>query len=266
MPPTKYGKVSFTKWHVNSLFMHSRIIFLNYCCCCVVLLLWCCLCRHFLPVLFHFLKTAICGLFTQTQLTSSQTSQKSVKRPPTLIIPPHPKQQLSPPEITNVPTTITEASCVTNGLHSKEKVSNKSCPMDSGLLRKRVRNERPVSIGNGESKKSLMDEGRKASFLSSGSFDRRMSTPTSTLNLTYNRSCMKRPSVGMSYADQSPSPTEENLVLGEDSYTPKIAEHTKSWPSFMARNYFRLNNIKLFNTFLINIILLMFQVEVVCFV
>ncbi len=50
-------------------------------------------------------------------------------------------------------------------------------------------------------------------------------------------------------------------LSGEESYIPKIAAHTKSWPSFLARNYYRLNNVKLCMTLLINIILLTYQVS-----
>jgi len=42
---------------------------------------------------------------------------------------------------------------------------------------------------------------------------------------------------------------------------PKIAISTRNWQSFLARNYYRLNNLKFAITFIINILLLTVQVE-----
>lgn len=171
-------------------------------------------------------------------------------------------------------------------MHSKEVVADMSNTIDSGLLHKRITSKMPVTNGSGEGGRSMRGEERRGSYgnvedrrrderrlsdqLDAGEVEgkrpvyiRSMFQPT-TLSLAYNRSLMKRPSVSVPYTDNSPSPMEESPVIGEDSYIPKIAEHTKSWPSFMARNYFHLNNIKLFNTFLINVILLMFQVSEWC--
>lgn len=85
------------------------------------------------------------------------------------------------------------------------------------------------------------------------------------LTLEYNRFVMKKPS---SLLSTTPSPTGVDLKqLGsEESYIPKIAAHTRSWPSFLARNFFHLTNIKLTLTFLINMILLTYQVSVLCIV
>lgn len=82
------------------------------------------------------------------------------------------------------------------------------------------------------------------------------------LTLSYNRACMKRPSPMV----DTPTPGDDAaasklMTSGEDSYIPKIAARTKNWPSFLARNYFRLNNTKLCVTFLINVILLTYQVR-----
>lgn len=41
---------------------------------------------------------------------------------------------------------------------------------------------------------------------------------------------------------------------------PKIAISTRNWQSFLARNYYRLNNLKFAITFIINILLLTVQV------
>ena len=83
---------------------------------------------------------------------------------------------------------------------------------------------------------------------------------SANLTLSYNRSVMKRPGEA-----STPSPTEDGgpimrSLVSEDTYVPKIASHTRSWPAVLARNYFRLNNIKLAVTFLINVILLTYQV------
>lgn len=84
------------------------------------------------------------------------------------------------------------------------------------------------------------------------------------LSLAYDRSRMKKPTLAA-----TPSPVEEAPSLaqfeGEESYIPKIAAHTKSWPYFLARNYYRLNNMKLGMTFLINVILLTYQVSNISF-
>ncbi len=77
-----------------------------------------------------------------------------------------------------------------------------------------------------------------------------------TLTLSYDRSRMKRPSVGMD------TPTSDNLhrdVL--DSYIPRITVAPRSWPSKLARNYYSLNSCKFVLTFIINIFLLSFKVR-----
>lgn len=89
-------------------------------------------------------------------------------------------------------------------------------------------------------------------------------TPRSFKNgnsvLSYNRSNMKNPKS----LSSTPSPMDDRPAqkqkLSDDSYMPKITEHTKSWPAFLARNYYHLNNTKLCLTFLINVMLLTYQV------
>ncbi len=83
---------------------------------------------------------------------------------------------------------------------------------------------------------------------------------SNNFNLSYDPSAMKNPN------STQPSPMNDNpslkLASSESAYyIPQISRHTKNWPSFLARNYFRFNNTKLCVTAIINIILLSYQVN-----
>lgn len=125
-------------------------------------------------------------------------------------------------------------------------VTNPSSRLSEGSGRQQEY-QRGMSLGGGES--------------GARSYTPRNFKPTN-LTLTYDRSRMKRPSVS-----DSQSPMEEGAesalkqAASEDSYIPKIAAHTKNWPSFLARNYYRLHSVKLGLTLLINVILLTYQVS-----
>ena len=90
---------------------------------------------------------------------------------------------------------------------------------------------------------------------------------TSTIHptsLQYDRSRMRRPSVD---GPRAPLPGNHSPKAGggggvdEESYVPKIALSTRGWQAFVARHYYRLNNLKLLVTFLINVVLLSFTVS-----
>ena len=82
------------------------------------------------------------------------------------------------------------------------------------------------------------------------------------LTLSYNRSRMKPPSQCLETPSPSPQPSQQDTTTMEgESYMPKIAISTRNWQSFLARNYYRLNNLKFVITFIINILLLTFQVR-----
>ncbi len=85
------------------------------------------------------------------------------------------------------------------------------------------------------------------------------------LKLEYDRSTMKKPSQyaesTLSDSASSPEVQEGPGVRGGDSYVPKITFSSHGWQSFLARNYYRLNNVKLIVTFFINLILLTFHVS-----
>lgn len=81
------------------------------------------------------------------------------------------------------------------------------------------------------------------------------------LTLSYNRSRMKPPSQCLETPSPSPQPSQQDTTAtGEEFYMPKIAISTRNWQSFLARNYYRLNNLKFAITFIINILLLTVQV------
>lgn len=70
---------------------------------------------------------------------------------------------------------------------------------------------------------------------------------------------MRRPS---SDSPQNTSQADQTFPGGSaESYVPKITLSTRGWQAFLARHYYRLNNLKLLVTFLINIILLSFTVS-----
>lgn len=104
---------------------------------------------------------------------------------------------------------------------------------------------RGISLGSGDIRGSLSITPKN--FKDSG------------LSLSYDRSRMKNPATS-----GTPSPMEDGHPLkhvsSDDSYLPKITAQTKNWPSFLARNYYHFNNIKLCITFLINMLLLTYQV------
>ena len=81
------------------------------------------------------------------------------------------------------------------------------------------------------------------------------------LKLEYDRSRLRRPS----YSPETPmhlgAQNQEETQAG-DSYVPKITVSSHNWHSFLARNYYRLNNFKLLATFIINVMLLTFKVHV----
>lgn len=61
----------------------------------------------------------------------------------------------------------------------------------------------------------------------------------------------------------SPSHSSNTLPSGTDmtdSYMPKIQIATRGWQAFLARHYYRLDYVKLFLTFFINVLLLTFRV------
>ena len=81
------------------------------------------------------------------------------------------------------------------------------------------------------------------------------------LNLAYDRHRMKPPSGLLDPA--SPSHSSNTLPSGTDmtdSYMPKIQIATRGWQAFLARHYYRLDYVKLFLTFFINVLLLTFRV------
>ena len=195
------------------------------------------------------------------------------KRPLNLPIPQQPLSQQLPFGTNRAQTTLTKEPVQL--INSAENVCNLPGTHE-GVLRTRnvpSSNEGTISNGNGESGRRKEEDGlRRGTMQSVNSKEtknvaqKKKSFQQRTLSLTYNKATMKQaPGVRLAtpVIHHSPSPMPTGLVTSievEDSYIPKIAEHTKNWSSFMARNYFRLNNIKLLNTFLINVILLMFQV------
>ena len=211
--------------------------------------------------------------------------KKPVKRPPSLkiSIPQQPlkdrQQQLQPLQVLSTArasTTVSELPpSATNGRHSEESLS-----VTGSSLRKRtlpnIEDTLAVS-GNGETAMEIERTERRGSFHGVGSGDdangglarnRSWTAPrmfsSKPPRLAYNRKNMKRPETSPMLTS---SPMEENMMskeemnINEDSYIPKIAEHTKSWPYVMARNYFLLDYLKLFVTFLINILLLTYEVK-----
>ena len=79
------------------------------------------------------------------------------------------------------------------------------------------------------------------------------------LTLRYNRAQMKPPShLSEVPSDQVPQPVTGAEAV--DSYIPKITSSTRGWQCFLARNYYRLNTLNYIITFIINILLLTFQV------
>lgn len=70
---------------------------------------------------------------------------------------------------------------------------------------------------------------------------------------------MRHPS---SESPQNAPQADQTFPSGSaESYVPKITLSTRGWQAFLARHYYRLNNLKLLVTFLINIILLSFTVS-----
>lgn len=210
-------------------------------------------------------------------LQAPPSIKKQPKRPPSLkinIIPQQSKSELSRSlPATKATTTVSEvpSTATTNGRHSNENLS---------VLRRRtvVQSKDTLAVnGNGERGMETRTQERRGTVHGAettdgtvGGLARQWSSSASrmftkrTVSLKYIRANMKRP---RSSSDRVDSPMEEKIMskegsnFTEDSYIPRIAEHTKSWPYVMARNYFLLDNIKLFITFLINILLLTYQVR-----
>lgn len=205
-----------------------------------------------------------------------------MRRPPTLIIN-SPQQQQHEKQHTvkyKAKTTLTAGAHPLQDLKGKQSGSPKPSPegKDRGGegLRKRF-SSAPTNNGSGGSKPA---NGAAESDVRRGSlqlpqYTRGVSvgadggsqpfTPRNfkvgDLNLAYDRSKMRKPSVSGTPSPMDDTPGTLAQLTGEVSYIPKIAVHTKSWPSFLARNYYRLNNAKLIMTFLINVILLTYQVS-----
>ena len=79
------------------------------------------------------------------------------------------------------------------------------------------------------------------------------------LTLSYNRAQMKPPShLSEVSSDRVPQPVTGAEAV--DSYIPKITSSTRGWQCFLARNYYRLNTLNYIITFIINVLLLTFQV------
>ena len=203
---------------------------------------------------------------SSTPSTSTGNRIKNVKRPPSLQIN-YPPQ--GPIKLTA--KTTTTPKIVQFDIHTSRE-GKKESNVES-TLRKRTASLIPTA----HMRAPVVDESRRESLQLNGAsvqpgYTRGISvgngetyTPrvfkNKPLDISYNRSNMKRPSVMIT----DKTPTNEGSTLKfdsrEDSYIPKITAQTKSWPFFLARNYYNLNNIKLCVTFLINIILLMFQVS-----
>jgi len=202
--------------------------------------------------------------------------KKTTKRPPSLKINIIPQQEeksqdksRAPPTANKASTTVSEIpTLATNGHHTGDTTVR---------LRKRTSDSTKISLfveGTRESKensaKADSSKNRRSTIQIVGSVDDKNSSLSFSQmfskkikNLSYNRSTMKKPAAS---ADFPSSSMEETMTstgerFKEDSYIPKIAEHTKSWPYILARNYFFLRNIVLFVTFLINILLLTYKVD-----
>ncbi len=201
--------------------------------------------------------------------------KKGAKRPPSLkinIVPPPSLQErgLPIPAASKASTTVSDIPpSASNGSHSR----NGDSQLRKRSVGKLATNAKEESTESGEAKERRRgtiqlaesadvagdDSSRRLSWSGANMFMKK------AVSLEYNRETMKRPE---STDVSSGSPMEETLATkgkvpsySEDSYIPKIAEHTKSWPYIMARNYFLLDNIKLFITFFINILLLTYKVE-----
>ena len=132
----------------------------------------------------------------------------------------------------------------------------------SMFFRTRVSNKRAdkgdASLSNGQEvmeAKSTVDSGpRRGSLVHTPRpFNMRQ------LTLSYNRAQMKPPShLSEVSSDQVPQPVTGAEAI--DSYIPKITSSTRGWQCFLARNYYRLNTLNYIITFIINVLLLTFQV------
>ena len=194
--------------------------------------------------------------------------KKAAKRPPSLKINITPYQEdkpRAPPAASKASTTVTELpTLVTNGHHAQESALRlRKRTLDSlkdSLLVEGTREGKENSAGTRRSTMQVVGSADDRG--SSLSFSQLFSKTTKSLR--YNRSTMKRPASSAEFSGSSmeESMTATGAMFKEDAYIPRIAEHTKSWPFILARNYFFLRNIVLFLTFLINILLLTYEVRV----
>lgn len=218
---------------------------------------------------------------TSPQTTEVKSSRKISRRPPTLKIntpqQPQQTQQPIPGKLKATTTVVPKAGGLyqfskTEGLDDSANpgVRKRGGSLTVGKIPGNTASTPSKSVGDGPRRGSLQQP-RYARGVSVGSQDTKGANGMSytpkvfkngPLTLEYNRYLMKKPS---SLASSTPTPTGDssNLKQGscEESYIPQIVSPTRSWPSLLARNFFRLTNIKLILTFLINVILLTYQVS-----
>lgn len=208
--------------------------------------------------------TTIPSIITTNSPTTSQASKKPGKRPPSLKFNSSSQSPSQPSVRYRATTTLVEGK----GLREKMEGSNEGGRRPSNPLVLAA-----MENGNHSKKRGSLNIAVNPEFSRGVSVGEDSAngyglyTPklfkNEKLTLTYNRAHMKKPST---MAD-TPTPGGDTgggfkpSGSGEDSYIPKIAARTKNWPSFLARNYFRLNNAKLCLTLLINVILLTYQVR-----
>ena len=226
--------------------------------------------KSFIKNLFHCLRRSQLRTVDISSDPSSQLTLNTKKRPPKLLFNPH--QQ--PPKVVTTTTTTTTTNFPrppANGVHMDFQGNT-----TAGTIRKRAPS---LSVTNADLESDIRRPSLQTNEKQRGSeYSRCFSygveekgsqcyTPRifkpGTLNLRYDRALMKKP------ASDQPTPMMENgpslkNIPSEADYIPKITAHTKNWPFFLARNFYRLNTMKLFVTFFINVLLLTFQVNNLC--
>lgn len=179
--------------------------------------------------------------------------KKAIPRPPTLNIKTPPPKQQSPAAIAkdDAQQPLSETQGTGDGIRKRARGS--SLTSDRMHLN---------SDGSGNIRRgSLQPEYVRGVSVGGNQGGQTTYTPKNFKStLEYNRFVMKKPSSLSTPTPTGQGPTSFKQLGSEDSYLPKIAAHTRNWPSFLARNFFHLMNIRLALTLLINLILLTYQV------